>query len=145
MCPPERHGMSSYFCPLRLNPAHLAEVAISGILWAAPWTWEAVYLLLFEGSVLAYDPAANGAKWVPVRGTTSDLSPAEDASAQELSNITIPDPPEDMWRLDHFGEHQDGTMWRPLPRPSTLVLLSARSRRQWSRHHLTGKKLAAKA
>ena len=64
--------------------------------------------LLFEGSVLAYDPASNGAEWVLMRGTASDLSPAEDASAQELSNITIPDAPEDVWRLDHFRECQEG-------------------------------------
>ena len=55
--------------------------------------------------MLTYDPTANGAKWVPVRGTTSDLSPAEDVSAWELSNITILDPPEDAWRLEHFRKH----------------------------------------
>ena len=55
-----------------------------------------------------YNPAANGAKWIPMRGTTSDLSPAEDVSAQELSNITIPDPPDDMRKLDHFGECWEG-------------------------------------
>ena len=32
--------------------------------------------------------------------------PTEDASAQKLSNITIPDSPEDMPRIDHFGDHQ---------------------------------------
>ena len=36
------------------------------------------------------------------------MSPGEDASAQELSNITIPDPPEVVWRLDCFGEHLEG-------------------------------------
>ena len=50
---------------------------------------------LLKGSVLASDPAGNGARWVPMRGTISDLLPAEDASAWELNNITILDPPED--------------------------------------------------
>ena len=61
--------------------------------------------LLFKGSMLAYDPTANGAEWVPMKGTASDLSPAEDASAWELSNITIQDPLEDARRVDCFGEH----------------------------------------
>ena len=43
-----------------------------------------------------------------MRGTASDLSPAEDVSAQELSNITIPDPPEDTWRIYYFGERWEG-------------------------------------
>ena len=58
--------------------------------------------------MLTYNPAANGTKWVPVRGTTSDLSPVEDALAWELSNITIPDPQEDVQRLDHFKECWEG-------------------------------------
>ena len=62
--------------------------------------------LLFEGSILTYDPATNGTEWISVRGTINDLSPVEDASAQELSNITIPNSPEDAPRIDRFGEHQ---------------------------------------
>ena len=62
--------------------------------------------LLFEGSGLTYDPATNGAEWILVRGTVNDLSPVEDASAWELSNITIPDSPEDIPQIDCFGEHQ---------------------------------------
>ena len=60
---------------------------------------------MFKGSVLTYDPATNGAEWISVRVTINDLSPAEDASAQELSNITIPDSPKDAPRIDHFEEH----------------------------------------
>ena len=37
----------------------------------------------------------------------SDLSPAEDASARELSNITIPDPPEDVQHIFSFGEYPE--------------------------------------
>ena len=61
--------------------------------------------LLFEGSVLTYDPATNGAEWIPVRGTVNDLSPMEDGCALELSNITIPDFPEDAPLIDHFRQH----------------------------------------
>ena len=61
--------------------------------------------LLFEGSILAYNLATNGSDWISVRGTINDLSPTEDASAQELSNITIPDSPKDAPQIDHFGEH----------------------------------------
>ena len=56
--------------------------------------------LLFEGNILAYDPASNGTEWVPVWGTVNDLSPTEDASAQELSNITLPNSPEDIPWID---------------------------------------------
>ena len=58
-----------------------------------------------EGSVLTYDPATNGTEWIPVRGTINDLSPREDASTQELSNITIPDSPQDVHQIYYFGEH----------------------------------------
>ena len=61
--------------------------------------------LLFEGSVLAYNLATNSMEWITVRGTVNDLSPMEDALAQELSNITIPDSLEDAPRIDCFGEH----------------------------------------
>ena len=42
--------------------------------------------LLFEGNVLAYDPASNEVEWVPMQGTAEDHSQAE-ASARELSNM----------------------------------------------------------
>ena len=57
-------------------------------------------------SVLACDLATNGAEWISVRGMVNDLSPMEDASTWELSNFTVPDSPEDMPRIDRFGEHQ---------------------------------------
>ena len=60
--------------------------------------------LLFEGNILMYDLASNGMEWVPVQGTVNDLSPMEDASAWELSNITLPDSPKDIPQMDQFGE-----------------------------------------
>ena len=56
--------------------------------------------LLFKGNILAYDPASNGAEWISVQGTVNDLSPMEDSSAQELSNITLLDSPKDIPRMD---------------------------------------------
>ena len=40
--------------------------------------------LLFKGRVLVYDPQNNRAEWVQFRGSTSDLSDVEIASAEEL-------------------------------------------------------------
>ena len=48
--------------------------------------------LLFKGSVLAYDPTTNGVEWIPMWGSASDRSPAEEVSTQELSNIVLHDP-----------------------------------------------------
>ena len=64
--------------------------------------------LLFEGNILTYDPGSNGREWILVLGTINDLSPAEDSSAQELSNITLPDFPEDIPWMDRFGECHQG-------------------------------------
>ena len=41
--------------------------------------------LLFKGQVLVYDPQNDRAEWVRFRGSASDLSDAEIASAEELS------------------------------------------------------------
>ena len=62
--------------------------------------------VLFEGSVLAYDPTTNGAEWIPVQGSASNLSPVEEASTQELSNIVPHDPSKVPQRMDHFGEQR---------------------------------------
>ena len=61
---------------------------------------------MFKGSIIAYDLATNGVEWISVWGTVNDLSPMEDASTQELSNITIQDSPEDAPQINCFGEHQ---------------------------------------
>ena len=73
--------------------------------------------LLFKGNILAYDPASNGMEWVPVRGTVNNLSPAEDSSAWELSNITLPDSLENIPWMDQLGEHH----WGPAPVPPTAA------------------------
>ena len=42
--------------------------------------------LVFEGSILAYNPTRDEAEWVPMRGLTNDLSWAEEKSAMALAN-----------------------------------------------------------
>ena len=60
--------------------------------------------LLFEGHLLTYDPTCNVAKWDPIHRTVSDLSPTEDSSARELSNITLLDAPDDVPQMEWFRE-----------------------------------------
>ena len=42
--------------------------------------------LVFEGSILAYNPTRDEAEWVPTRGLTNDLTWAEEKSAVALAN-----------------------------------------------------------
>ena len=63
--------------------------------------------LIFEGHVLTYNPNTNKAKWIPVHGTTSDLSCGEEVSAFMLCNLAPRIPDEGARRLDQFGEHRD--------------------------------------
>ena len=60
--------------------------------------------LLFEDSILIYDPTCNEAEWIPVRGMEEDLSQVEEASTRELSNMVPLDSTTEMHRLDRFGE-----------------------------------------
>ena len=42
--------------------------------------------LVFEGSILMYNPTLNEAKWVPTCGLVNDLSWAKERSAVALAN-----------------------------------------------------------
>ena len=53
--------------------------------------------LVFEGSVLAYNPAKNKAEWVPAHGLTNDLTWAEERSAVALANYVLCIPDEVAW------------------------------------------------
>ena len=44
------------------------------------------WALVFEGSVLAYNPTRDEAEWVPMHGLTNDLTWAEERSAVALAN-----------------------------------------------------------
>ena len=44
------------------------------------------WALVFEGSILAYNPTRDEVEWVPVRGLANDLTWAEERSAMALAN-----------------------------------------------------------
>ena len=62
--------------------------------------------LLFKGWVLVYDPQNDHAKWVQFRGSASDLSDAEIASAEELVVYVPSEAMRGVARLDHLAEKQ---------------------------------------
>ena len=45
--------------------------------------------LMFEGSILVYNPTQNEAEWVPVQGLSNDLTPGEERSALGLANYGL--------------------------------------------------------
>ena len=50
--------------------------------------------LVFKGSILAYNPALNEAKWIPMRGLPNDLFWAKERSAVRLANYVLHAPKE---------------------------------------------------
>ena len=88
--------------PCTLTEAELygycqGQVDLSPMMLAAQfWVTEegGAYLctmtaLVFEGSILTYNPALNEAEWVPVCGLANDLSWAEERSAMALANYVL--------------------------------------------------------
>ena len=61
--------------------------------------------LVFEGSILAYNPAKNEAEWVPARGLTNDLTWAEERSAVALANY-VPCIPDEVAQITRLGAHR---------------------------------------
>ena len=59
-----------------------------------------VWALVFEGSILAYNPARDEVEWVPTRRVANDLSWAEERSAVVLANY-VPCVPQE---ADHIAE-----------------------------------------
>ena len=57
---------------------------------------------MFEGSVLAYNPAKNKAEWVPVHGLSNDLTWVKERSAMALANY-VPRIPEEVARIARLG------------------------------------------
>ena len=78
-----------------------------------------VRALVYEGSVLAYNPARDETEWVPVCGIANDLSHGEERSAVVLANF-VP-------RIPRGGPHRGA--WDPLPRGLVRRFL-LRGRRQ---------------
>ena len=91
-----------------------------------------VRALVFEGSVLAFNPAEKEAEWVPVHGLTNELTWAEERSAVALANY-VPRIPEEAaqiarleacqivsWPNDSMSEEEEAQ--HPSCRPWTLSL-----------------------
>ena len=107
---PHTSHQSGHLAYIRGRMVDLGQVLPSLHFCINKQDWEFICMvqgLLFEGSMLAYDPSTNRAEWIPVQGSASDLSLAEEASAWELSNIMPHDPAEVMWRIDYFGEQRN--------------------------------------
>ena len=64
-----------------------------------------VRALVFEGSILMYNPALNEAEWVPACGLANDLSWAEERSAVALANY-VPCAPGEAERIARLGRGQ---------------------------------------
>ena len=62
----------------------------------------AVRALVFEGSILAYNPARDKAKWVPTHGIANDLSWAEERLAVALANF-VPCTPQEVAHIARLG------------------------------------------
>ena len=61
---------------------------------------------MFKGRVLVYDLQNDRAKWVRFKGSTSDLSDMEIASAEELAEYVPSKATRGVARLDHLMEKQ---------------------------------------
>ena len=63
-----------------------------------------VQALVFEGSVLAYNPTRDEAEWVPTCRVTNDLSWVEEKSAVALANY-VPCVPQEVDCITELGTH----------------------------------------
>ena len=64
-----------------------------------------VRALVFEGSILAYNPAMNEVEWVPVCSLANDLSWAEERSIVALANYVLHVPAE-VARITRLGAYR---------------------------------------
>ena len=64
----------------------------------------AAWALVFEGSVLVYNPARDEVEWVPTHGVTNDLSLVEERSAVALANF-VPRVPQEVAHIAGLGAH----------------------------------------
>ena len=61
--------------------------------------------LVFEGSILAYDPTRDEAEWVPTHGVINDLSWAEERMTVALVNF-VPHAPQEADHITELGTHR---------------------------------------
>ena len=64
----------------------------------------AAWALVFEGSILAYNPTRDEAEWVPTCGLANDLTLAEEKSAVALVNY-MPCISQEVARIARLGAH----------------------------------------
>ena len=64
----------------------------------------AVWALVFEGSILEYNPARDEAELVPVRGLANDLTWAEERSAVASANYVL-HVPQEVAQIARLGAH----------------------------------------
>ena len=64
----------------------------------------AVQALVFEGSILAYNPTRDEVEWVPTCSITNDLSWEEERSAVALANY-VPSVPQEADHITELGAH----------------------------------------
>ena len=89
----------------RSQAVDLGPVMLAAQFWVTDEGGAYLYIaraLMFEGSVLAYNPAKNKAEWVPVCGLTNDLTWAEERSAVTLENYVLCIP-EEAARIARLG------------------------------------------
>ena len=58
--------------------------------------------LIFEGSILAYNPTRDEVEWIPACGVTNDLSWVEERSAVALANF-VPCVPQEVYCIMELG------------------------------------------
>ena len=61
--------------------------------------------LVFEGSILAYNPTRDEVEWVPARSLTNDLTWAEERSAMALANYVLR-VSQEAAQITRLGAHQ---------------------------------------
>ena len=63
-----------------------------------------VWALVYEGSILPYNPTRDEVVWVPIHGITNDLSWTEERSAVALANY-VPCIPQEVAHIAGLGAH----------------------------------------
>ena len=64
--------------------------------------------LIFEGSMLVYDPQRDITQWVPIRGTSATLTMSELHAANDLNNM-VPSPSSE---LEPVQSHHPPKSWK---------------------------------
>ena len=114
---PSQQAFDELYPPYKLHNCHSCHYVVGSVVdleESMPLTKLAVYDndrllcrgcgLLFKGWVLVYDPQNDCTKWMRFRGSASDLSDMEIASAEELAVYIPSEAMRGIARLDHLAE-----------------------------------------